>query len=134
LANPVEFAEIYLEALRAQMLHLQGDYRKRKRAFDTLFKHCKYDPKGSFAYRWERILRRLDQASVDDAVTAIRQKSNSRASANPPSRKSPFPKVPDRSVAGPDHSNARTPIVPACYGFVTFPTHNRHTGLSEFAF
>ena len=74
LADSVEFAEIYLEAVRGQLQHIQGDYRKRKRAFDTLFKHCKYDPKGSFAYRWERVLRRLDQTDVDAVVAAIRQK------------------------------------------------------------
>ena len=91
LADPVEFAEIYIEALRTQLLHMQGDYRKRKRAFDTLFKHCKYDPKGSFAYRWERILRRLDQANVDAVVTAIRQKIKLPAPAQPAPTQLPVP-------------------------------------------
>jgi len=81
--DPVEFAEIYLEALRTQLLHIQGDYRKRKRAFDTLFKHCKYDPKGSFAFRWERVLRRLDQTDVDAVLAAIRQKVKIPALSQP---------------------------------------------------
>jgi hypothetical protein len=67
------FATAYLDALRDQFLHIQGDYRKRRRAFDTLFKHCPYDPAGSFAYRWECVLRRLDQTNPYALVEAIRQ-------------------------------------------------------------
>jgi hypothetical protein len=71
--NPQAFALAYLDAFREQFLHIQGDYRKRRRAFDTLFKHCKYDAGGSFAYRWECVLRRLDQANPYVLVEAIRQ-------------------------------------------------------------
>jgi hypothetical protein len=71
--DPQGFATTYLDALRDQLLHIQGDYRKRRRAFDTLFKHCKYDAGGSFAYRWECILRRLDQTNPYALVEAIRQ-------------------------------------------------------------
>jgi hypothetical protein len=67
------FALNYLEALREQFLHIQGDYRKRRRAFDTLFKHCKYDPAGSFAYRWERVLSRLDATDLNTLLVAIRK-------------------------------------------------------------
>jgi hypothetical protein len=70
--DPREFAHAYLAAFRSQFLHTQGDYRKRRRAFDTLFKHCKYDPAGSFAYRWECVLRRLDQTNADELLEAIR--------------------------------------------------------------
>jgi hypothetical protein len=68
-----EFAELYLEALRQQLLHVQGDYRKRQRAFDNLFKHCKYDPAGSYGYRWECVVRRLDQTDVEALIAAIRK-------------------------------------------------------------
>jgi hypothetical protein len=71
--DPRGFATTYLDALRDQFLHIQGDYRKRRRAFDTLFKHCKYDPDGSFAYRWECVLRRLDQTNPYALVETIRQ-------------------------------------------------------------
>lgn len=71
-----EFAELYLGALRRQLLHVQDDYRKRRRAFDTLFKHCKYDPGGSYGYRWEQVLRRLDQTDVDALIAAIRKNIN----------------------------------------------------------
>ncbi|HOX59336.1 MAG TPA: hypothetical protein P5205_19400 [Candidatus Paceibacterota bacterium] len=68
-----EFAIAYLKAFREQFLRIQGDYRKRRRAFDTLFKHCRYDQAGSFAYRWECVLRRLDQTNPYALVDAIRQ-------------------------------------------------------------
>ncbi len=70
--DPREFAHAYLAAFQNQFLHTQGDYRKRRRAFDTLFKHCKYDPGGSFAYRWECVLHRLDQTNADELQEAIR--------------------------------------------------------------
>ena len=69
--NPSEFARKYLVALEERYTHIQSDYRKRRRAFDNLFKGRKYDPAGSFAYRWESVLLRLDQtepASITDAV------------------------------------------------------------------
>ena len=66
--------QAYLAAFREQFLHIQGDYRKRRRAFDTLFKHCPYDPAGSFAYRWECVLRRLDQTDADALVEALRKR------------------------------------------------------------
>ena len=74
--NAREFAEQYLAAFRIQFLHSQGDYRKRRRAFDTLFKHCRYDPGGSFAYRWEQVLKRLDQTDPDELLAAIRAHIN----------------------------------------------------------
>jgi hypothetical protein len=67
------FARAYLEAFRQQFEHVQGDYRKRRRAFDNLFRHCKYDPNGSFAYRWECVLRRLDQTDAEALTSEIRR-------------------------------------------------------------
>jgi hypothetical protein len=73
LPQPREFALRYLAALRARFVHIQEDYRKRRRAFDNLFKHRPYDPGGSFRYRWECVLRRLDQTDVDGLIDAIRR-------------------------------------------------------------
>ncbi len=72
LSNGTGFARAYLAGLRERFVHIQEDYRKRRRAFDTLFKHCKYDPGGSFANRWEKVLHRLDQTGADPLVEAIR--------------------------------------------------------------
>lgn len=71
--QPREFASVYLESFREAFLHVQNDYRKRRRAFDTLFKHCRYDVGGSFAFRWECALRRLDQTDADQLIGAIRK-------------------------------------------------------------
>ena len=71
--NPQAFATAYLDAFREQFIHIQGDYRKRRRAFDTLFKDCKYDAGGSLAYRWECVLRRLDQTNPEALTESIRQ-------------------------------------------------------------
>jgi len=67
------FAEAYLAAFLEQFLHVQGDYRKRRRAFDHLFKHCKYDEGGSFAFRWKRTLERLDATDAPALTQALRK-------------------------------------------------------------
>jgi hypothetical protein len=73
LPEPREFAETYLEAFQAGFAQVQRDYRKHRRAFDTLFNHCFYDPAGSFAFRWECVLRRLDQTEADSLVRSVRR-------------------------------------------------------------
>ncbi|MCX7723059.1 MAG: hypothetical protein N2379_08400 [Verrucomicrobiae bacterium] len=71
--NPRAFAETYLDAFKEAFCRIQGDYRKRRRAFDTLFKHRPYSTEGSFAYRWECVLRRLDNTEPDTLTDAIRK-------------------------------------------------------------
>lgn len=61
LANPGEFARVYLEAFVERFACIQDKYRKRRKAFDTLFQNRPYNTEGSFAYRWEQVLKRLDQ-------------------------------------------------------------------------
>ena len=73
VAKPREFAVAYLEAFHERVLHLQSDYHKRRRAFDTLFKEGDHHPGGGFAYRWEQVLKRLDQTNVVELVAAIRR-------------------------------------------------------------
>lgn len=87
--DPERFGVAYLDAFLEQFLHIQGDYRKRRRAFDTLFKHCKYDPAGSFAYRWECTLRRLDQTNPYALVESIQ--SHIRALNRPAPNPAPAP-------------------------------------------
>ncbi|MEN6457523.1 MAG: hypothetical protein ABFC63_01220 [Thermoguttaceae bacterium] len=62
LANPEDFAALYVEAFVTRLSKIQLEYRKRKRAFDTLFKQRHRDEAGSFAYRWECVLDRLLRA------------------------------------------------------------------------
>ncbi|MBM3878769.1 MAG: hypothetical protein FJ387_03480 [Verrucomicrobia bacterium] len=73
LAQPGPFARAYLEALAERFRHIQGDYRKRRRAFDSLFKYRRYDRAGSFAYRWEQALERLDRTDPAELLETIRR-------------------------------------------------------------
>ena len=71
--DPREFATSYLASLRDEFGRIQRDYRRRRRSFDTMFKHLPYDPAGSFACRWECVLRRLDGTDAGALVTAVRE-------------------------------------------------------------
>jgi hypothetical protein len=74
LACPESFAEAYLNAFEERFVSIQEEYRKRRRAFDTLFKHRPRDEKGSLAYRWERVLQRLQRAEPAQIKAQIRAK------------------------------------------------------------
>jgi hypothetical protein len=73
VTQPVQFAEAYLAALLERFLEIQTEYRRRRRAFDTLFKHRVRDEQGSFAYRWERTLARLDRTHGPSLVEQIKK-------------------------------------------------------------
>jgi hypothetical protein len=73
IPDPVGFAEAYVKAFQERFLYIQAEYRKRRRAFDTLFKHCHYDPNGSFGYRWECVLQRLDQTDGEALARSLRR-------------------------------------------------------------
>jgi hypothetical protein len=72
--NPGEFAEAYVEAFVGRFARIQDDYRRRKKAFDTLFKYRPRNEAGSFAYRWERVLARLDGTDPRELARLIRQR------------------------------------------------------------
>ena len=72
LADPEEFATLYVNAFVGRFSRIQLEYRKRTRAFDTLFKHRPRDEAGSFAYRWECVLDRLRRASPQDLGNLVR--------------------------------------------------------------
>jgi hypothetical protein len=67
------FADAYLEALEGRFRHIQDDYRRRRRAFDTLFDHLPGQEQGSFASRWKRVLSRLDETEPAELVRSIRE-------------------------------------------------------------
>jgi hypothetical protein len=71
--NPDAFADAYLDAFAERLAAMQQEYRKRQRAFDTLFRHLRRDEKGSFAYRWECVLRRLGAANPPELKELIRE-------------------------------------------------------------
>jgi len=71
--NPQAFFQAYLEAFQERFSHIQEEYRKRKRAFDTLFKHLPRDVAGNFGHRWEQVLQRLRLADPGQLAELIRQ-------------------------------------------------------------
>jgi hypothetical protein len=71
--RPHVFAETYLRSFWDRFVFIQGEYRKRRRAFDNLFKHRRYDPAGSLAYRWECVLRRLDGTDAEALANILRE-------------------------------------------------------------
>jgi hypothetical protein len=72
LADGEEFASLYIDGFVSRFSRIQLEYRKRKRAFDTLFKHRPRDEAGSFAYRWECVLDRLRRAVPQNLGNLIR--------------------------------------------------------------
>ena len=73
VARPACFVEVYLAAFYERFASLQEEYRRRKRAFDRLFKHRLRDEAGSFAYRWEQVLERLRRTDPRELTELIRR-------------------------------------------------------------
>ncbi|MEI8140082.1 MAG: hypothetical protein WCI03_09460 [bacterium] len=71
--SPQAVIDAYLASFVERVLHIQQDYRLRKRAFDMLFKHRPRDERGSFAYRWERVLDRLNHTKPANLESSIRK-------------------------------------------------------------
>ena len=62
------FAKGYVTGFERQLAATQAAYRARRSSFDNLFVHRPYDVAGSGAYRWARVLARLD--ACDPAAVA----------------------------------------------------------------
>jgi len=71
VSDPEGFSRAFLEALVARFSRMQQEYRSRKRAFDSLFGHRRRDEAGSFAYRWEKVLERLDRTDALELKNSI---------------------------------------------------------------
>ena len=61
LPDPAAFARAYCAAFEDRLQRIQDDYRRRRKAFDSLFLHLPSKEPGSFADRWKKVLARLDQ-------------------------------------------------------------------------
>jgi hypothetical protein len=66
-----QFSRAYIEGFVDRFLEIQREYQKRQRGFDTLFKHARWDKAGSFAYRWEQVLARLDRTNPTGVAELI---------------------------------------------------------------
>ncbi len=73
VANPKAFSQVYVDAFEERFVAIQNEYRKRQRAFDTLFKHRPRHEGGSFAYRWEQVLARLNRTDAKEVAELIRK-------------------------------------------------------------
>jgi len=73
MANASEFATFYVDAFQDRFVRIQQEYRRRKRAFDSLFKHRPLDKAGSIAYRWLCTLERLNSTDAAALAQAIRR-------------------------------------------------------------
>ena len=71
LPDPEGFAREYLDAFVEKFFCVQEKYRRRRKAFDTLFKNRPYNVDGSFAYRWEQVLKRLDRSDPRELAEII---------------------------------------------------------------
>jgi hypothetical protein len=78
--NVRAFAEVFAHAFEERFGHIQGDYRKRKHAFDTLFKHkCpreESEHRISFYQQWECTLARLTATDAARLFGEFRKQLN----------------------------------------------------------
>jgi hypothetical protein len=79
------FAEVYVDAFLERFREIQDMYQTRRGAFDSLFSHRRYDPHGSFAYRWAQVLTRLDEANPKELADGIRDAISSELDEDEPS-------------------------------------------------
>lgn len=71
--DPSAFAAAYLEAFVEHFVLIQQKYHDRKRGFDALFRHRRRDEGGSFAFRWEKVLERLERTDAQALGEGIRK-------------------------------------------------------------
>ena len=74
VADASSFADAYLDAFAERFTAIQQEYEKRRRAFDTLFPHERRDENGSFAYRWEQVLARMQRTNVRSLTSLIKDR------------------------------------------------------------
>lgn len=72
IRNPKRFTEAYLESFVARFSKIQQEYRKRRKAFDTLFRYSPANA-GGFAERWQKVLERLDGSDPAELASLIRE-------------------------------------------------------------
>jgi hypothetical protein len=70
------FTEAYLSAFIRRFTHIQGEYQRHRRAFRALFRYRPRDERGSFAYRWDSVLDRLEGAQAETVADVIRRHIN----------------------------------------------------------
>ncbi len=72
LPDATAFTDAYLEGLVERFEWIQGEYRGRRRSFDTLFGHRPRSGAVAFADRWQAVLARMDAADPRALAGLIR--------------------------------------------------------------
>ena len=67
------FAKAYVMGFERKLAATQAAYRARRSSFDNLFVHRPYDTAGSGAYRWSRVLARLDACDPAAVADSLRK-------------------------------------------------------------
>jgi hypothetical protein len=73
LPDPDAFARIYLDSMIDRFTSLQREYREERHAFEHLFDLRHVRREGTFAHRWQCVLKRLketDPAELKEAIAA----------------------------------------------------------------
>ncbi len=73
VADFAAFAKAYLTGFERKLAATQAAYRARRSSFDNLFVHRPYDTAGSGAYRWSRVLARLDACDPAAVADSLRK-------------------------------------------------------------
>ena len=73
LTQSAAFAQAYLDGFTERFDKIQREYRRRKRAFDNLFKHQTPIEAGNLSYRWLRVLERMNQANPVELAGLVRK-------------------------------------------------------------
>ena len=73
VADFAAFAKAYVTGFERKLAATQSAYRARRSSFDNLFVHRPYDTAGSGAYRWSRVLARLDACDPAAVAESLRK-------------------------------------------------------------
>ena len=71
VSDPAAFTSAYVSQFEKTLASVQAKYRSRRRAFDCLFVNRPFDVAGSGAYRWAKILERLDRCDSAGVAKAL---------------------------------------------------------------
>ena len=74
VADANGFTSAYLDSFADRFTVIKQEYEKRRRAFDTLFPYERRSENGSFAYRWERVLARMQRTNVQSLTSLIKER------------------------------------------------------------
>ncbi len=73
VSDPKRFAEVYVNSFKKKLIETQEKYRASRKAYDELFIQREVNEGGSGAFRWTKILERLDSCDPDAVAERLMQ-------------------------------------------------------------